>query len=80
MPEITFPRCPYYQEADETVPHFILVCKWWEEERRVHLGPYISKGIRYFLDTKEGLARTARFLVDTQRLEQFTAIGLDELA
>ena len=80
VPEITSPRCPYCREVDETVPHFILVCKWWEEQRRVHLGPYISKGIRYFLDTKEGLARTARFLVDTKRLEQFTAISLDGLA
>jgi len=79
VPEITSSRCPYCQEADETVPHFILVCKGWEEQRRTHLGPYISRGIRYFLGTKEGLARTARFLVDTKRLEQFSAISLDEL-
>ena len=56
------------------------MCRWWEEQRRTHLGPYISKGIRYFLGTKEGLARAARFLEDTKRLEQFTAISLDELA
>ena len=56
------------------------MCREWEEQRRVYLGPYISKGIRYFLDTKEGLARSAKFLVDTKRLEQFTATSLDGLA
>ena len=80
VPDITSPRCPYCQEADETVPHFILVCKWWKEQRKVHLGPFISRGIRYFLDTKEGLARAARFLLETERLEQFKATSLDELA
>ena len=56
------------------------MCKWWKEQRKVHLGPFISRGIRYFLDTKEGLARAARFLLETERLEQFKATSLDELA
>jgi len=62
------------QEEEETVEHFLFKCSRWEEQRATLNG---LKTIKEALGKRENSEKVVRYLLATERLEQFSRIDCD---
>jgi len=77
VPGIESAICPYCREKEETTQHFLLECRKWERERGLFLALYQERSLNSTLGTREGCLAAARFVIATERLEQYKAIVLE---
>ena len=80
VPGIENPNCTGCNtRQEESVQHYLLDCRKWQETREETLGVYKNRSLGTILGTREGSRRAVVFLLRTKRLEQFRGVRETDL-